>query len=148
MNEHPRNRYHELALEVARRAGELIPALPRPLFGNPRFRILIDQQGSCIALHPISRDYLLHEPVVYLRRPPRHHLAAVVTCLDRDGRPHGGLGPFPFALHCAAMIHDSNGPALLPPVLASLFRGLGSLNDAPNHPYSLTTSLNLYASAA
>lgn len=144
MISHATHRHRLLALETARRAAELIPALPRPLFGHPRFRLLLDQNAACVGLSPISRDRLQTLPHAFLKRPPRYHLEGVITCLDRLGNPHGDLDQFPYALHCVAHVHDVGGLIALPPVLAALSGAVPSTLLEHHDPATLSMTLNFY----
>lgn len=138
------HRHQLLAYETARRAAELIPALPRPLFGHPRFRLVLDQNAACVHLGPISRDHIAHRPQAFLRRPPRYHLEGVITCLDREGKPHGQIDSLPYALHCVAHVHDVSGLAALPPVLATLSCAVPAALLCGHPPTTLPMVLNFY----
>lgn len=118
MQNHHTGRLSAIAIGASRRAVELLPAVPRPLFANPVYRLHLDTTGACHNLEALPRSRLHADPLRLHTRPG--HISLLATALDHIGAPHADLGHLPQAVLIAGALHEDTGLVTLPTVVASL----------------------------
>lgn len=113
-------RYRLIALFAAQRALEMLPALPRPLFSRPQFRMTLAQDGSCLEFDALRRTDATLRPERLLATPSNHRIEMVASCLGHEAQLHGEVEDLPAAVHTVARAHDYHGTVALPSVLLIL----------------------------